>query len=462
MALFRTFPIRFTGLICVLSTVMATSAFAQRDSGWHANTYDEWYDRTVQEVRVPLPNVLRAHHEGQPTAEERPEFAIQQVSHERASHQESAHQQVKSSYEPPDNPSSPVYTAPRTFVATENYRALRRVPDYHLTAGEQYADATELDVMEPELLPVGQTVENFVREKEIADDPNSYLYQPVQRRRQHHYQQDYYQSIQPGRYCDDCVEDTKPWLEWKSTNLSGTWLPGDDDDLGLTDFKVGGQFGFRDLPLLTISPSYQMFFLNGGSTNDIPDRLFAAKLDFSWFMPLSKRWRAIIGVTPGLYGDFQSDSHEVFRVTGRGMAFFQWTHHLQLILGVVYLNREDVSVVPAVGLVYQPTDYMKYEFVFPRPRYSHRVWMRGDKERWWYFGGEFGGGTYAVERTGGADDEITIRDFRILTGLETKHKDGRNWFAEAGIVFGRDVEFETGPGDFSPDETIFLRMGITF
>jgi hypothetical protein len=73
-----------------------------------------------------------------------------------------------------------------------------------------------------------------------------------------------------------------------------------------------------------------------------------------------------------------------------------------------------------------------------------------------------GGGTYAVRRSAGFDDEMTLRDFRLILGIERNSKQGLSGRAEIGYVFGRTIEFERDATEFQPRDTVLLRAGVAF
>ncbi|MEM1063498.1 MAG: hypothetical protein AAGJ97_14330, partial [Planctomycetota bacterium] len=81
---------------------------------------------------------------------------------------------------------------------------------------------------------------------------------------------------------------------------------------------------------------------------------------------------------------------------------------------------------------------------------------------WGYIGGEFGGGQWQVERADGSSDELVLRDFRLLLGLEraAKARGGMSWRVEAGYVFGRETEFDSEVGEFSSGDAFLLRAGL--
>ena len=106
---------------------------------------------------------------------------------------------------------------------------------------------------------------------------------------------------------------------------------------------------------------------------------------------------------------------------------------------------------------------MRWEIVFPKPRFSWRFDRQENRERWVYLAGEFGGGSWAVERaSGGADDVATYSDWRLIGGLEMKYSSGRSLLFEVGYVFNRELEYKSDLGNFEPDDTVMLRAGVTF
>ena len=248
--------------------------------------------------------------------------------------------------------------------------------------------------------------------------------------------------------------------------FTGTWLDrGKLDDVGISELELYATFGFpmptRESPLL-ITPGFEVRYLNGPLAVDLPARLFDAYLQFRWLRQANDRWGFDVAVSPGLHTDFEDYTGDALRITGRGLASLQWTPDMTVVLGIVYLDRDDVSLLPAAGLVWTPSDDVRYELVFPRPRIAHRLFGDGHFEDWCYVAGEFGGGSWAIERTSGVQDVVTVRDFRLLAGLERKADGGSGRRIEIGYVFGREVEFATATPAFQPDDTVMIRGGITY
>ncbi|MFV2093722.1 MAG: hypothetical protein ACC634_11620, partial [Hyphomicrobiales bacterium] len=81
-----------------------------------------------------------------------------------------------------------------------------------------------------------------------------------------------------------------------------------------------------------------------------------------------------------------------------------------------------------------------------------------ETEKWMYLSGEYGGGSWAIERATGLKDVITISDLRLMLGIETKSADSDS-FIEFGYIFDRKLEYRSKVGNFQPSETLMIRVG---
>ncbi len=256
----------------------------------------------------------------------------------------------------------------------------------------------------------------------------------------------------------------------QSVYFTGTWLPAAGGDLGMSDLELGVTLGFplptRESPLL-ISPYFATHFLDGPASPDLPARVYDASVQFRWLRPVGERWTADLAVSPGVHSDFESGDSEMFRITGHGLGIYQWSPTMKLILGIVYLDRDDVSLLPAGGILWTPNDAWRLELMAPRPRVARRILpCYGDlcNEYWGYVAGEFGGGSWSIQRASGAQDVVMVRDYRVILGIERKSPPGSGRLkgrVEVGYVFARDVEYRSATPDFEPDSTLMLRFGVS-
>ncbi|MFT5526594.1 MAG: hypothetical protein ACI9HK_004571 [Pirellulaceae bacterium] len=263
------------------------------------------------------------------------------------------------------------------------------------------------------------------------------------------------------------IRDHKENSFFQKSGLTMTWLDrGHPEGYGITEFDIFATFAVplpsKDSPLL-ITPRFDVRFLNGPNAPDVPARLHEAYVDFTWYPRLNDRWMFILGVAPSVYSDFQQDDSDAFRITGKGLARYEWIPgQLELIMGVLYLNRDDVTVLAAGGLIWMPHADARYELLFPTPKLSRRIVVGSDYEDWLYFKGEFGGNTWSIERTTATNDRLTLRDYRLIIGLERKRDGGAGRILEVGYVFSRAAEYGSATPDIEPDNTILLRYGFFF
>jgi hypothetical protein len=255
---------------------------------------------------------------------------------------------------------------------------------------------------------------------------------------------------------------------FQKLSLSAGWFGdgGDPEDLGATEIEtfltVALPAPIVEWPLL-ITPYFGVSYLQGPRVTDMPPRLFFTYVEFAWVPEIIHRYKLYLAVAPSYLSDFESSGNGAFRVTGKGLVLFDWVpDRVQLIAGVLYLNRENVQLLPAGGVIWKPTDWTNFELIFPKPKLGVRFNVGLGYEDWLYTTAEFGGNTWSIVRASGDQDKLTYLDYRILVGVERKLNGGAGFRLEAGYVFGREVEFESGDGDFDPRDTILIRGGIAF
>ena len=255
---------------------------------------------------------------------------------------------------------------------------------------------------------------------------------------------------------------------FQKLSLSAGWIGNSNspDDLGVTEVEayltVALPAPIKEWPLL-ITPAYQMIFLDGPSVTDLPPRLNTVYVDFMWLPNVYGRWKLFLSAAPSVYTDFQAHDPDMFRVTGRALVIYDWNpDRLQIIAGLLYLGRDDVMILPAGGIIWKPADWINFELLFPKPKLSVRLNCGLGYEDWLYTTAEFGGNTWSIERISGLDDKVTYLDYRVLLGMERKLNGGAGYRLEGGYVFGREITFASGLGDFNPQDTFILRGGITY
>ncbi len=261
------------------------------------------------------------------------------------------------------------------------------------------------------------------------------------------------------------VEEISPDLPWVvpvAPQLLFTWNSGTGDQLGITDLDARFTLYFPYVQGLLITPGYSAHMLNGPIKTDLPGTLYDNWVEFRWLKKWNDRWSSDIAVSPSLYTDYDNLSSDAVRITGRAIALYTASPEWQWAFGAIYLDREDLKALPAVGAIWTPNDDWKVEVLFPRPRIMRRLSNTDDMTRWAYLGGEFGGNTYGIERPGLVRDVVTYSVLRMYLGYEVKRTKGFSPRVELGWSFNRSLKYQSGVGDTDLPSTAMLRVGGNF
>ncbi len=210
------------------------------------------------------------------------------------------------------------------------------------------------------------------------------------------------------------------------------WLNDGDniDDVEMNDIDTSLVFAFPNFlytgqPLYVV-PSFGLHLISGPSSAsgaDLPPQLYDAFLDTGWQSDPNQLIGADLGVRVGVFSDFDHVTTESVRVLGKGLATFRLTPYTTLKAGVYYLDRNDLKVLPAGGLLYQPTPNTRYDIFFPQPKLAQYFATVGTQDLWGYISGEYGGGSWTIRRANGSSDSIDINDIRVILGVEWGQND---------------------------------------
>jgi hypothetical protein len=290
---------------------------------------------------------------------------------------------------------------------------------------------------------------------------------------------------------------TEPPLKlFQNIRIEGTYI-GDDNDmtgLGIVEGEVATtmaypNFAYSGQPLL-ISPGFNMTFFSGPQSvpavapippappvpspfpADLPARVYGAWVDFGWF-PTSRFAPQVsyeLTTRIGVYSDFQAFNEDSLRTMGTALVKLRITPTLTAKAGVEYIDRADIKLLPAGGVLWTPNAHTRWDIYFPRPKLATYFTTLGNTEFWWYVGGEYGGDNWTIERTDfndpaqpTFDDRVDYNDFRAAIGIEWFNPYGVKGFVEGGYLFEREVVYVERPQDsFSPDETFMIRAGLAY
>jgi hypothetical protein len=263
----------------------------------------------------------------------------------------------------------------------------------------------------------------------------------------------------------------------QEVRLTHEWIFDDEDAdaLEINSTELTATFAVPAFGLQTpflITPGFALHMFDGPdhvapAFADLPPQTYDAFLDVGWNPQVNNWFGAELGVRTGVYTDFDHFSSDSFRVMGRGIGVVRITPALAAKLGVVYIDRNDIKLLPVAGVVWDPSPDAHYEVVFPRPKLARRWMTLANHNLWYYVAGEYGGGSWTVVRQGPPEfvDAVDYNDLRVLLGLEwlPETQSGLRGFVEIGYVFDRELFYVSGaPSRVELDDTFMFRGGVAF
>ncbi len=306
--------------------------------------------------------------------------------------------------------------------------------------------------------------------------------------------QDQYYNTQPcpppGPFTLPPVLAT-PYRFLQDVSLDYAWFAGhgsSPSELGINDINLKSTFALpmpffqppapeAPRPLL-ITPGFAWHYWDGPSSNaagnpDMPPRTYDAYLDAAWnpvFVPGA--FAAELNASVGIYSDFSQITSQSVRIMGKGMALIGIPDTtLTMKIGVWYINREKIKLLPAGGFVWKPSPLTRFDILFPNPKFTQQLHiMPGGTEWWWYLSGDYGGGVWTIKRAGSATppeenkiDLVDYDDIRVALGIDFIRPAGVKGFIEGGYAFDRQLNYASGlPSSFTPNGTGFVHAGVSF
>jgi hypothetical protein len=289
-----------------------------------------------------------------------------------------------------------------------------------------------------------------------------------------------------------------PYLRlFQDIRMTYTWLHGNDSTREMTthDTQVATtvnfpNFFFSGQPL-HVSPNFIVHFWDGPDTDpvppaplpgafptELPSRVYSTFLTFRWQPLITPSFGADVEFNAGVYSDFDTVRKDSVRLSGTGLLVLALTPAVSLKGGVTYLDRVDVKLLPAGGILWRPNPQTRFDIYFPKPKLAQYLYTIGNTDVWWYINGEYGGGSWTIDRAEvipgiipgtsvlvpiGGDRRVDINDFRVGGGLEWTHQNGLFGFVEAAYVFERELVFASGaPGRHNLKDTFMLRGGLAY
>ena len=254
-----------------------------------------------------------------------------------------------------------------------------------------------------------------------------------------------------------------------------TWLHGDSGPGGLSDeleiqeielatsLVIPGSWGIAEE--FRVTPGFIYDALGGPFTPpafSLPENLYSVYLDAYTLAQLTPQLSGEVNARMGFYSNFDSWNTDVIRLTGRGTLMLKLTPTMTIKGGVEYIDRNDLKLLPAGGVLWEPSPKTRFDISFPRPKLAKYFTTLGANEVWWYVGAEYGGGAWYVRDMGGNPytGPIDINDYRAFAGLDFTRPSGLTGFVEGGYVFEREIFYVAVQNVFPLEDTFMLRAGL--
>ena len=167
-------------------------------------------------------------------------------------------------------------------------------------------------------------------------------------------------------------------LLWSDRRSSVEVLPGSNGDFGLVTVNNQSKFSSEALPFASISPRFRRHYLDGPSVTDAADQLYDATLSLSAFCPIGFNWTFVGQAGVGYFSDLQQSDTDAWRFPAEAVlfynqhtgVFYSQPSAFSWAIGVSYLDREDINVLPVFGMLYNSPDGggFQAELIFPRPK----------------------------------------------------------------------------------------------
>lgn len=249
------------------------------------------------------------------------------------------------------------------------------------------------------------------------------------------------------------------------------WLNSSNFDLATCDVSVSvPTYPFYGPPPPMIRAGFAYTDLMDADAFGLPANLFEYSIGLSWLRPINERWMARFMLGVALATDNMNTTSDGWQFRGGAFAVYEPSEQWQWVFGAIAIGRNDLPVVPAVGVIWKPGPDLKIDLTFPKPKISVLLAENGPRQQWGYIGMGLGGGTWAYERSDRTDDQPTYGDWRVVAGWESlptpiageRFTLGRKLGVEIGYVFSRDLEFNSDSPDISLSDALMLGITTSF
>lgn len=245
----------------------------------------------------------------------------------------------------------------------------------------------------------------------------------------------------------------EPYSVYRSEQSTFAWMPGHGEDFGWFDWQTDPYLRRGHHHGLT--GAFNIHWLAGPISSPLPPRLYDFALGYQVRNKLSDQFSYDLYTSVGAYSDFAASARQAIRFPGHAVGMLHVNRAMDFVFGVDYLDRNDVAVLPVLGVSLRDVFVhgLKMDLVFPRPRIDY---MLSEKSRI-YLAGLMNGGTWQVRFPDGSNPVMSYRDLRLMFGVESTAQDGSLSAWEFGYVFDRNLEFNNPPRHSRFDDAFIIQ-----
>ena len=260
----------------------------------------------------------------------------------------------------------------------------------------------------------------------------------------------------------------------EKVSLDYTFIPRGTNEkgFGINEIAYQTEFTFpctllHESEPIYVVPGFDLLFWDGPSgpptnAHHISSNGFSGYLEVGTAPRYTKDFAFELWGRAGIYSDFNKISSDSFRLNGNASVLIGLTNETEGVLGVVYLNRNRVKLLPRFGVIWKPNEKVTWRLVFPDPKFSRFLAKVNNTDWTFYVQGNYGGGSWTMsDPEEGATYITDYNDIRFGLGVEFTNYALINGFFEFGGAFNREL-YSQNEAWCKPPSTIYLRAGFHF
>lgn len=258
------------------------------------------------------------------------------------------------------------------------------------------------------------------------------------------------------------LQNLKQSANIKSKHIYDSDIDATGSELGMSDtnFSYGLEFELDNGLPIEMGLNVGHIDIDENDPEELPSHLeyrsFVLGTKFPAFFMNDDRYFMGINIIPTFNTDGYSWESSAFRLPVTTYMIFKESEDLIIILGVLIRTDFEGATVPFLGFIYNPTDYISFNFTSQNPTISFKV----NEKTTVFCELEFNFQEFEVTRNAQKNVVLSYNDFSA--GIGAEHKFSESWKAKASVggVFARRFEFEDSLGKVTPGPGLYAAFSL--